>query len=144
MNKKEILIGFKKVLTLKDFFNVIDDDEYKINIENEVIDRLDETREFINYLLEKNMPVYGLTTGFADLRDCVVKPEDSKKLSKNIINSHDAGIGKSIDNKAILGAMLLRTHNLALGYSGFSKESLKVLIEMVNNRIIPEIPSLFK
>jgi histidine ammonia-lyase len=41
------------------------------------IERLNETREFINHLVENNIKTYGITTGFADLRNYIVAPEKS-------------------------------------------------------------------
>jgi len=37
--------------------------------------RLLETRSFIDYLQKNNKTVYGITTGFADLRKVPVSPE---------------------------------------------------------------------
>jgi len=87
------------------------------------------------------MRVYGLTTGFADLRNTAVDAEKAAELSRNMILSHDAGIGSPLSSEITLGAMYLRAHSLSKGYSGFSSESMSTLIEMINARIIPEVPS---
>ena len=102
--------------------------------------RLNKTRRFINHLLENNIKVYGLTTGFADLRNCPVSPNDAALLSNNIIESHDAGIGPSLPKDVVLGAMVTRAVSLAKGHSGFQIESLMTLIDMINHEIIPFVP----
>ena len=38
------------------------------------LDRLLETRSFIDHLTKKNIKLYGITTGFADLRHFAVSP----------------------------------------------------------------------
>ena len=106
-----------------------------------VLDKLNNTTEFIDYVCANKIKVYGITTGFASLRDKFISPELSSTLSKNLILSHDAGIGSPLSSEVTLGAMILRAHSLARGYSGFSYDGLSILISMINNRIIPEIPS---
>jgi histidine ammonia-lyase len=68
--------------------------------------------------------VYGITTGFADLRNISVNPERSAELSRNLILSHDAAIGDPLPDDITLGAMLIRANTLAKGHSGFSVEGI--------------------
>ncbi len=103
-------------------------------------ERLEGTTRFIDYLLEKKIRVYGLTTGFADLRNAAVDADKAAILSRNIILSHDAGIGTPMSKEITYGAMILRAHSLSKGHSGFSVESMTTLIDMINANIIPEIP----
>lgn len=126
-------------LTL-DLFAKMLNSEIPFRISTEAKARLEETREFIDFLLEKNIKVYGLTTGFADLRNVAVPSEKAAELSCNIIASHDAGIGPSLSHDVVLGAMIIRAHSLAKGFSGFQPKSLETLMGMINERIIPDIP----
>ena len=112
----------------------------QLSISEETKSALQETNGFINYLLEKNIKVYGITTGFADLRDKVVQPHQAAELSKNMISSHDAGIGKYLDLDVVLGAMIICSNSLSKGHSGIRLDSLETLVSMVNERIIPLIP----
>lgn len=105
-----------------------------------VVERLNKTRRFIDHCLQEKISVYGLTTGFADLRSKEISPEKAACLSKNLIHSHDAGIGSPLPMDVTLGAMYLRVHSLSKGHSGFSLESLTPLVRMIEERIIPEIP----
>jgi histidine ammonia-lyase len=135
-----IVIGRGKSLSLQEFHSIVYEGK-TIKLSDESAERLRETREFVDYLLLENIKVYGLTTGFADLRNCVVSPENAGRLSRNIIASHDAGIGKSLDEDIVLGAMLLRANSLAKGNSAFKLASLETLIGMVNARIVPLVPA---
>ncbi len=112
----------------------------KIAISPETENRLNETREFIDFILDQKIQVYGITTGFADLRNTFVPPENAALLSRNLIRSHDAGIGANMAPEITLRAMIIRSHTLAKGYSGFSISSLTTLVEMINHKIIPLIP----
>ena len=127
-------------MTINDFLSLLKDSSC-LKLGKKTLKNLDNTREFIDYICSNNIKVYGITTGFGSLRKHFISPELSTTLSKNLILSHDAGIGPSLPNEVTLGAMILRTHALAKGYSGFSSEGLSTLVSMINNRIIPEIPS---
>lgn len=127
-------------LTVTDFYDIVFLGK-KVKIANSAVSRLNETRLFVDYLLKNNIKVYGLTTGFADLRDYAVSPLQANQLSKNLIASHDAGIGTPLPKEVVLGAMVLRANSLAKGYSAFKKDSLDVLVGMINAQIIPLIPS---
>jgi len=129
----------KTDITLDDFYDIVFGGK-RLVIHPDVNERLDETRRFVDYLLEKNIKVYGLTTGFADLRNNTVSPCEASLLSKNILTSHDAGIGPPLPKDVVLGAMVLRAKALSKGHSAIKKETLKTLVDMVNARIIPVIP----
>ena len=58
-------------------------------------------------------------------------------MSKNILLSHDAGIGEALPYDVVLGAMLIRANALAKGYSGFTEEGLDCLLLMINKKIVP-------
>lgn len=135
-----IELGPKKELDFKDFYAVVSG-ESKVKLSEDCLKRLDKVVDFVeNHLIKENIKVYGITTGFADLRNYCVDAKKAKQLSHNIINSHDAGIGKSLPENVIVGAMLIRANALCKGHSGFKKENLQVLIDMINKRIIPYIP----
>lgn len=127
-------------ITIDHFVDVIHG-KYKLKISNEVKERLDDTRQFIGVLLEKKVTVYGITTGFGELRCKTVSCEDSSKLSENIVKSHDTGIGKPLDKIVVKGAMFLRLISLCRGHSAIQYDTVNLLAEMINNDIIPIVPS---
>ncbi len=112
-----------------------------LELSGELTSHLYEVRNFIDHLCSQDFKLYGITTGFGSLRNKKISSEQASLLSKNLILSHDAGIGRPLPKEVTLGAMILRAYSLGKGYSGFSPESLNILVSMINNRIIPEIPS---
>ena len=68
-------IGSKEI-TLQNFYDVVYNN-LQIKISENAKIRLKETREFINFVQLNNHKVYGITTGFADLRNFAVNPEKS-------------------------------------------------------------------
>lgn len=136
-----VKIGPTSSLSLFDFKDVVYHGK-KVEIDANATPKLKRVRGFIDFILEKNFKVYGITTGFADLRSCSVSPDHASKLSENIILSHDAATGKPFEEEIVLGAMLLRAQSLAIGYSGFQLQSLQTLVDMINCKVIPVIPSI--
>lgn len=127
------------VLTLPEFQRIVKG-QTKLGISAETTRCLDEVRALVDHLLKTREVVYGITTGFADLRKSTVDPQQAAQLSRNLIASHDGGIGEPLSEEIVLGAMVIRANALAKGYSGFQQASLQTLVDMINARIVPEIP----
>jgi len=97
-------------------------------------------RTVVDSLLEKNVKVYGLTTGFGALRDKVIPAEHASQLSMNLIRSHAAGVGEPFPEDVVRAAMLLRAQTLAQGCSGVTPHVIDLLIAFLNARIYPYVP----
>ncbi|HUD02166.1 MAG TPA: aromatic amino acid ammonia-lyase, partial [Rhabdochlamydiaceae bacterium] len=134
-----VLIGKKHKFGLLQFRDVVFKDT-RVEICPEASEDLQKTRGFIDFLLKNDIAVYGVTTGLADLRNRKVNPLEAAQFSCNLIESHDAGIGVPLPQDVTLGAMIARASSLAKGTSGFQLKSLETLVDMINNRIIPQIP----
>ncbi|MCH9632637.1 MAG: Histidine ammonia-lyase [Chlamydiae bacterium] len=122
------------------FCSLVNDVKTSFYLDHVTVKKLDETRDFIDYLVNQKITVYGLSTGFADLRDKIIPKKLLSQLSKNLIRSHDAAVGNHMPMEVVKGAMILRVHSLSMGNSGMSKEGIEVLIQMLNSDIIPLVP----
>lgn len=84
--------------------------------------------------------VYGLNTGFgSNFRD-YVSPENLKKLQRNLILSHCAGVGPLAPTPVVRATMLLRAASLALGRSVVRPVVVQTLIDMLNAGVTPAVP----
>lgn len=99
------------------------------------------SRKQVEDWIEKGEVIYGVTTGFGDFSNVRISKKDIKKLQENLIISHTAGVGENLPPFIVKLMMLLRANALAKGYSGIKLETLQLLIEMINNNIIPIVPS---
>ena len=84
------------------------------------------SRKTLEALLETQRPVYGINTGFGIFAERRIPPEDSARLSRNLILSHSVGSGPDLPLEVVRAAMLVRANTLAKGYSG-------VRVELVEN-----------
>ena len=84
--------------------------------------------------------VYGLNTGFgSNFRD-YVSPENLRKLQRNLILSHCAGVGPLAPAPVVRATMLLRAASLALGRSVVRPVVVQTLIDMLNAGVTPAVP----
>ncbi len=98
-------------------------------------------RKIIDKWVAEDKVIYGVTTGFGEFANVKISQKDIEKLQENLIVSHAAGVGEPLPPFIVKIMMLLRLNALAQGHSGIRIETLELLIEMINNNIIPIVPS---
>lgn len=113
----------------------------KVELSPESIDKIIKSSNYIEKIIQKGNVVYGVTTGFGKFCNVMISSEDTKRLQKNLIKSHSAGVGEYFPEEVVRAIMLLRTNALAKGYSGIRLSTLNTIIEMLNKGVIPLIPS---
>lgn len=109
-----------------------------LNIEN--IQRINDSYNYLKNKIEQlDKPIYGVNTGFGSLCQTVISKENLSDLQLNLLRSHAAGQGKSLNKELSRLMLLLKIRNLCLGYSGVSLELIERLIFLYNNNIIPVV-----
>lgn len=103
--------------------------------------KVQKARKLIDEWIESNKTIYGVTTGFGGFSSIRIPKKDIEQLQENLIVSHAAGVGENLPPFIVKLMMLLRANALASGYSGIRLDTLQLLIDMMNNNIIPVIPS---
>jgi histidine ammonia-lyase len=83
---------------------------------------------------------YGINTGFGTLAEVRIAPEDLKKLQRNLVLSHAAGVGEPLPMLEARALMLLRANVLAKGLSGIREETLDLLVAMLERGVVPVVP----
>lgn len=112
----------------------------EVELPREVIDRLDESRRFVEEIIRRGKPVYGVNTGVGELCNTRIEKDKLTELQKNIIYSHAILTPPYLSKESTRGTMLLRANSLAKGYSGVRKEIIERLLFFLNNDVIPIIP----
>jgi len=112
----------------------------KVEIAVSAIEQIKKSRDVIETAIKEGRTVYGVNTGFGDLANVSIGPEDLAKLQVNLIRSHSAGVGEPFTIDVVRGMMLLRANALAKGYSGIRFEVLINLIGMLNYGVTPVVP----
>ncbi len=100
----------------------------------------DDSKLNVKDQLRNNIPIYGVNTGFGSLARIRIPPQDSSKLSINLIRSHAAGVGPLAPRDVTRATMILRANALAKGVSGCRPDLVELLLEMLNRDLTPKIP----
>ncbi len=103
--------------------------------------RMGVSRAVIERVVESGETVYGVTTGFGDLADVRISPEQTATLQRNLVRSHAAGSGPLLSTEVVRGMLLLRANALAVGLSGIRPEVVDLLVAMLNAGVHPVVPS---
>jgi len=98
-------------------------------------------RRVLEEFIHSDKPFYGINTGFGALAQRRIEKKDLKRLQKNLIKSHTAGVGEWLPADIARGIMLLRANVLVKGYSGVRLEVVRLLLDLLNKNIIPLIPA---
>ena len=136
--KKLIVDGNSLTLDKVDYFlkeNPI------VSLSNESKRKVIKARKLIDKWVDEGKVIYGVTTGFGEFANVSISKKDIEKLQENLIVSHSTGVGDPLPPFIVKIMMLLRVNALASGHSGIRLETLELLIAMINNNIIPVIPS---
>lgn len=113
----------------------------KVALKDQALKRIQESRDWVEEIILSDRPVYGINTGFGIFADRRISREDAAKLSRNLILSHAVATGLDLPKDVVRAAMLIRANTLAKGYSGVRIIVIETLLRMLNQDLIPIIPS---
>jgi histidine ammonia-lyase len=111
-----------------------------VQLDDKARENIAKCRNWVEQAIEKNMVIYGVTTGVGSLAREAIPPEKCAEFSKNLIRSHSVGVGNPLPEEIVRAAMLIRANTLAKGYSGVRVEVVETLIEMLNRGVHPIVP----
>ena len=98
------------------------------------------SRAVVERALEQERPVYGVTTGFGELKDRRIPPSDVRTLQLNLVRSHCAGVGPEAPRDVVRAMLLLRAASLARGNSGCRPDLVDALLALLERGVTPVVP----
>jgi histidine ammonia-lyase len=84
---------------------------------------------------------YGVNTGFGKLARRRIDAASVAALQRNLVLSHAAGTGEVLPDAVVRLVLLLKVASLALGYSGVRRATVESLLALLNDGILPVVPS---
>ncbi len=105
------------------------------------VDVVHRSRAILDSIVATDRPVYGINTGFGIFAEQRILRREAAALSRNLILSHAVGTGDPLPAEVVRAAMLVRANTLAKGHSGVRLEIIQTLLDMLNKRITPIVPS---
>lgn len=101
---------------------------------------IERSRQVVERLVEAgDRRVYGINTGFGEMKDVTIPREDLERLQVNLLRSHDVTVGRPFPTEVVRAAVLVRANVLAKGYSGVRVELVEALIALLNRGVHPLI-----
>lgn len=114
--------------------------DIKLEICSEALKRMKDARSYVQGIVEKGEPVYGINTGFGALSNVHVQKSDLATLQLNLIRSHCTGTGRPFSRDITRAIMVLRANCLTSGFSGIQPEIVQLLLDFINNDVNPVVP----
>ncbi len=87
-------------------------------------------------------PIYSINTGFGSLagRQAFEDPADATELSRRLVLSNAAGVGRYVDEELVRATMLIRATSLMSGHSGVRTTLIDTILDMLNVGVHPAVP----
>ena len=99
------------------------------------------SRRVVEAAVTSGQTMYGVNTGFGKLAHVRIPPDQARQLQLNLIRSHASGVGDPLPVDAVRAMMLLRANVLVRGTSGVRPVVPELLVDMLNRKIHPTVPS---
>src|SRR3954454_18171304 len=106
----------------------------------EAVRRVDAARALKHDLIAREIPIYGVTTGFGDSAHRQIAPDKAAQLQQNMLRFLGAGTGQIASPEVTRLTMLFRANCLAKGNSGVRMELIERLLTLLNHDILTLIP----
>lgn len=111
-----------------------------VSITFDAHDQIIKCREFLDQkMAQKDKNYYGINTGFGFLQNITIDDSQIEQLQYNLIVSHACGLGEQVPEPIVKLMLMLKIKSLSYGYSGVQIDTVKRLLEMYNNRVLPVI-----
>ena len=133
-----LVVGSRQI-SIGDVVNVARGRE-RVELAPEAVKRMEDSRVWVDRILESGKPVYGINTGFGELSKIFIPVDQRERLQRNLILSHCTGVGERLPEDVVRAIILLRVNALAIGYSGIRVETVEGLVALLNKDIYPVVP----
>ena len=115
--------------------------ESDVDLAADAIPRIEAARAVVERAEASGRAVYGITTGIGDLATVRIPHEDAERLQRDIVRSHATAVGPRLPTEVVRAMLLLKARTLAAGHSGVRVEIVGRLIDLLNARVHPVVPS---
>ena len=113
----------------------------QVTITGQALERVGRGREWVEGLIRRGQPVYGINTGFGPLKNRRIPPEQLDQLQENLIVSHAVGVGPPAPPEIVRWMLLFKLHMLLQGHSGVRSDVVRLLQTCLNADMLPVVPT---
>jgi histidine ammonia-lyase len=102
---------------------------------------LESSQRSLERQLAAGRAVYGVTTGVGESCDTEVPTRLGEAMALNLLRFHGCGTGAPLSDEESAAVVAVRLASLARGHSGVRPVVLERLVDLINRRVLPRIPS---
>ena len=113
----------------------------KVSLASLAKDNIDRSHVLLQNCLEKDVPFYGINTGYGIFHTKKISSDQLLDLNRNLILSHAVAAGPEFDGEIVRAAMLIRANTLAKGFSGIRLSVIQCILDMLNKGVAPLVRS---
>ncbi|MDX2047414.1 MAG: histidine ammonia-lyase [Chitinophagaceae bacterium] len=111
-----------------------------VSITYDAHEKISACRKYLDDKLKKSDELfYGINTGFGFLQDVKIDDHQLEQLQNNLLMSHACGMGEEVPAEIVKLMMMLKIKSLTYGYSAVQVDTVKRLMEMHNNDVVPVV-----
>lgn len=112
-----------------------------VRLESEARARIIASRKVVEDILASGEVMYGINTGFGKLAEVRIADDQLAQLQLNLVRSHCCGVGEPFSEPVVRAMLLLRANVLATGNAGCRPVVVEHVLDLLNHRIHPVVPS---
>lgn len=140
MNNTKIKVTGKD-LTIEEVVAVAYQKAEVAPLDEETKNRMMASHTWLDEAINNNGAIfYGINTGFGAHANVPINPEQAGQLSRNVVLSDVAGIGRPLPPEVVRATMLVRANAIATGHSAIRPLVVEQLIKMLNANVVPYVP----
>lgn len=112
-----------------------------VSVSPEGYERVEKAARLVARWVREEKVIYGITTGFGAMCNVTISAADTRALQKKILMSHAVGVGEPLPEDVVRAIMAIRLHDLFMGYSACTNQTLSHLVTFLNRGVTPVIPA---
>jgi histidine ammonia-lyase len=113
----------------------------RVEVAKAALRAVESSAQLVEKIVQEGQRAYGINTGFGKLSTVAISREQLWQLQVNLLRSHACGVGEPLPEEVSRAALLFRLHSLLAGHSGVRPVVIEYLLQFLNRRVYPLIPS---
>ncbi len=127
-------------ITLAELQSLLSEPKVQVRLAASAVAEIARCRAYLDQKMARtSAPIYGINTGFGDLRDKHVGADHLEELQYNLMRSHACGAGAEVPADIVRLMLLLKARSLAYGHSGVQVATVQRLLDFYNEGILPVV-----
>jgi histidine ammonia-lyase len=126
-------LNFQQVKNLLDFNQLV-------SITFDAHEKIMTCRAYLDRKMDSGQGTYyGINTGFGYLQNVTISHGEVEQLQYNLLQSHACGLGEEVQAPVVKLMLMLKIKSLGYGNSGVQIDTVKRLMDMYNNDVLPVV-----